>query len=239
MKIDVCSTPALIPYYSVRDKVIVVVDVLRASSVICTGIAQGLEAIIPVSTVQEAQNLKSKGYLVAAERNGMTVEGFDMGNSPTEFLNKYLKDQTLALTTSNGTWALEESINQANPEICIGCFVNASPLLDHLKGQNKDILMLCAGRHGNFSMEDSLFSGYVIQALSDYFQMGSDSALAHKTLYESQSRQLANYIKQAAHPQRLMELGQKSDLDYCLKMDQVNLVPVLKDGHLIAKDSKA
>lgn len=238
MKIDVCLSPAFIPYYSVKDKVIVVVDVLRASSAICTALAQGLEAIIPVSTVQEAQNLKSKGYLVAAERKGMPVEGFDIGNSPTDFLDKSFQGKTLALTTSNGTWAIDEAVNQGNPEICIGCFTNASPLLDYLKHQNKDILMLCAGRHGNFSMEDSLFSGYVVQELGHSFQMDSDSALALKALYESQSDQLGDFIKQAAHPQRLVELGQKSDLDYCLKMDQVDVVPVLKNGHLIAKASE-
>ncbi|MGB1932683.1 MAG: 2-phosphosulfolactate phosphatase, partial [Flavobacteriales bacterium] len=102
--IKVCLTPSLFPIYSDRTSVVVVVDVLRATSAICTALELGVESIIPVSTIEDALDYKDNDeYIIAAERNGKIVRGFDLGNSPTEYSNHSLEGKKMVLTTTNGT----------------------------------------------------------------------------------------------------------------------------------------
>ena len=116
--IDICLTPELIHQYELEDKIVVVVDILRATSCMVTGIAQGVKEIMPVSTLEECVALKGLGYFTAAERNGEKAEGFDMGNSPFEYMNDELKGEKVAVTTTNGTLAIHKSLMA--DEILIG-----------------------------------------------------------------------------------------------------------------------
>src|ERR1700749_1221308 len=103
-EINVCLSPALIPLFEVENYIVVVMDIFRASSSICYGIENGAEAIIPVSRVEECAAFGEKGldYLLAAERDGKVVDGFDFGNSPFSYTAEKVAGKTVVLTTTNG-----------------------------------------------------------------------------------------------------------------------------------------
>ncbi|RMG78867.1 MAG: 2-phosphosulfolactate phosphatase, partial [Bacteroidetes bacterium] len=125
-KIDVALSPLLFQNYFLPDKIVVVTDVLRATSAICTAFEYGAEAIIPVATIEEAQAFKAKGFLVGAERNGEKLPEFDFGNSPFEYMTEKIKGQTIVLTTTNGTKAVKQAQNAH--QLLIGAFTNFTAL---------------------------------------------------------------------------------------------------------------
>lgn len=108
--LSVCLSPALLPGYTLENTIVVVIDIFRASSSICYGISNGAEAIIPVSRIEECVSYKDQGFYLAAERNGIVVEGFEFGNSPFSYTEDKVKGKTIVLTTTNGTKALKDSI---------------------------------------------------------------------------------------------------------------------------------
>lgn len=126
--IKVCLSPSLFPIYSDRKSIVVVVDILRATSAICTALDLGVKSIIPVSTIEDALDLKDcDNHILAAERNGKVVRGFDIGNSPTDYLNKDFQDKKMVLTTTNGTRAI--NIAKRDHQVVIGSFLNIDVLL--------------------------------------------------------------------------------------------------------------
>src|SRR6202046_4305636 len=161
--VDVCLTPALIPLFEVENYIVVVIDIFRATSSICYGIENGAETIIPVAKVEEceAYRLKHPDYLLAAERDGKVVEGFDFGNSPFSYTKEKVAGHTVVLTTTNGTQALH--LSRKAKKIVIGSFLNLTSLCSWLKIQHENILLVCAGWKNNFNLEDTLFAGAVIE----------------------------------------------------------------------------
>ena len=163
--IKVCLTPSLFPIYSDRKSIVVIVDVLRATSAICTALDLGVQSIIPVSTIEEALDFKDKQgrYILAAERNGKIVRGFDLGNSPTEYRKEHLEGRDMVLTTTNGTRAI--NIAKLDHDIVIGSFLNLSVLTNYLINQDNSIIILCAGWKNDFCLEDTLFAGALSETL--------------------------------------------------------------------------
>ena len=159
--LDVCLTPALISLYNVKDYTVVIIDIFRATSSICYGIENGAEAIIPVSEIEECAAFREKGidYLLAAERNGEVVAGFDFGNSPFSYTTEKVAGKTVVLTTTNGTHALH--LSRSAKQVLIGSFLNITSLCNYLKTRQDNILLVCAGWHNNFNLEDTLFAGAV------------------------------------------------------------------------------
>src|ERR1700712_438089 len=153
--LNVCLTPVLIPLYNVEDHVVVIIDIFRATSSICYGIENGAEAIIPVSEVEECEAYRPHGHLLAAERNGEVVTGFDFGNSPFSYTAEKVAGKTIVLTTTNGTQALH--LSRAAKRVVIGSFLNLTALCNWLKTQNDNILLVCAGWEKNFNLEETLF----------------------------------------------------------------------------------
>ncbi|MEQ8573117.1 MAG: 2-phosphosulfolactate phosphatase, partial [Fulvivirga sp.] len=101
--VDVCLSPDLIHLYDVSDKVVVVVDILRATSCMTAGLANGVKSITPFENLEQCQAMKHQGYLIAGERNGQKVDGFDLGNSPFDYMDEKVKGKKVAVTTTNGT----------------------------------------------------------------------------------------------------------------------------------------
>ncbi|MBL4656185.1 MAG: 2-phosphosulfolactate phosphatase, partial [Bacteroidia bacterium] len=138
-KIEVCLSPDLFHLYEdIENKVVVITDILRATSTICSAFNRGAEKVIPVASVEEAQELKNKGLRVAAERNGKTVEGFEFGNSPAQLTNYDLTNETFVITTTNGTKAID--LSKKASQIIIGSFLNLAATCEFLKEKNKDII---------------------------------------------------------------------------------------------------
>ena len=229
--IDVCLSPLLIDAYDLRGTVVVVTDILRATSSITTALAHGVKAIRPVETLAECLNLVQQGYVGAAERGGQKVEGFDLGNSPIDFMQDRLQDVHIAMTTTNGTLAIARC-SHAN-QVIAGSFLNLGPVINYLKNLPYDVLILCAGWKGKVNMEDSLFAGAVLEGLKGVFDLDGDAARTALYLYKKAKRDLFGFLRGSSHVERLMHLGLENDIRFCLEYDKYTIVPVLKQDHLV------
>ena len=230
----VCLTPALLPLYNVEEYIVVVIDIFRATSSICYGIENGAEAIIPVSQVEECSAYREKGldYLLAAERDGKVVDGFDFGNSPFSYTAEKVAGKTIVLTTTNGTQALH--LSRAAKRVVIGSFLNLTALCEWLKTQDENILLVCAGWKNNFNLEDTLFAGAVVEQLKYSGFKLDDAAIAANDLYQTGKADISQYLKKTSHSERLKALGIEKDIEFCLQVDLTTAIPVL-DGERLVK----
>jgi len=232
-KIEVCYSPALFPvYYSNSNCVVVVIDIFRATSAICTAFKHGVKQIIPVASIDEAREYKSNGYIVAAERHGEIVDGFDMGNSPFSYMEPKLKGKQIVLTTTNGTKAIERA--KAADSIIVGSFLNLDAVCNFLIERNKNVVLLCAGWRDRYNLEDSLFAGAVVNQLknSSVFTGLADSSLAADHMYQLAKGSLNEFLKNSSHRKRLTKLNLEKDIEYCLQENIMDLVPVFKGNAL-------
>jgi 2-phosphosulfolactate phosphatase len=232
-QIDVCLSPELYKLCDQDNSIVVVIDILRATSAICTAFEFGVEKVIPVDSVDKAQDYKSKGYLVGAERDGQMLEGFDFGNSPYSYTDPRIKNQTVVITTTNGTRAIELAKN--NHMVVVGAFTNISALCEWLSEQNKDILLLCSGWKGRINLEDSMFAGAVVDRLFEdphFDESYSDAALAARHLFLLAEEDPQVFLRNSSHRQRLSNLNLKEDIKYSLQVDKTDIIPVLRDGVL-------
>lgn len=227
----VCLTPSLIPLYNVEDYIVVIIDIFRATSSICYGIENGAEAIIPVAEVEECEVYRTHGHLLAAERNGEVVSGFDFGNSPFSYTKEKVAGKTVVLTTTNGTQALH--LSRAAKRVVIGSFLNFTSLCDWLKTQNHNILLVCAGWKNNFNLEDTLFAGAVIEQLKDANFKLDDPAIAANDLFQVGKNDISQYLKKTSHSERLKKLGIEKDIEFCLQVDLTTAIPVLEGERLV------
>jgi 2-phosphosulfolactate phosphatase len=230
-KIEVCFTPALLHLYDIHESIVVVIDIFRASSSICYGIDNGAEAIIPVATVDECQAHCDSGFLLAAERNGEVVEGFDFGNSPFSYTTEKVSGKTVVLTTTNGTHALHKAIDAS--VIVMGSFLNLTALTDWLKHQDKDVLLLCAGWKDKFNLEDTTFAGAVVYQLHNEQYKLDDGAIAAEDMYILGKDNLNKYLEKTSHSERLKKLGIEEDIRFCLNVDVCTSIPVLVGEKLV------
>jgi 2-phosphosulfolactate phosphatase len=228
--IDVCLSPDLMHLYKVDDRTVVVVDIFRATSCMTTAFAYGIKSIIPVAKLEDCLAFKSEQCFTAGERDGKKVDGFDLGNSPFEYMQHHLVGKHIAFTTTNGTQAIAKSVGAK--EIIIGSFLNLSAVIHYLRNVENNILVVCAGWKGKFNLEDTLFAGAVVELLSGEVQAECDAPLAAQALYNQSKSNMAEYLKNASHVQRLAKLGVIKDIQFCLNPDQYNVVPVLRDGRL-------
>jgi len=231
--LHVCLSPALLPLYKVDEYIAVIVDIFRATSSICYGIENGAEAIIPVAEVEEclAYRDKEAHYLLAAERNGEVVTGFDFGNSPFSYTKEKVGGKTVVLTTTNGTHALH--LSRSAKKIVIGSFLNLTSLCNWLKTQNENILLVCAGWKNNFNLEDTLFSGAVVDQLKSGDYKTDDAAIAADDLYQLAKSDLNTYLAKTSHSERLKKLGIEADIAFCLNVDITTAIPVLQGQRLV------
>jgi 2-phosphosulfolactate phosphatase len=232
-KLDVCLTPALIPLYNVEEYIGVVIDIFRATSSICYGIENDAEAIIPVAEVDDCAAYREKGfdYLLAAERNGEVVEGFDFGNSPFSYTAEKVAGKIVVLTTTNGTHALH--LSRKAKKIVIGSFLNLTALCNWLKIQQENILLVCAGWKNNFNLEDTLFAGAVIEQLKTSGIVLDDPSIAANDLFQLGKNNIGQYLSKTSHGERLKKLGIEKDIAFCLQIDLTTAIPVLEGEKLI------
>jgi 2-phosphosulfolactate phosphatase len=230
--IEVCLTPALLHLYDFKESIVVVIDIFRATSSICYGIENGAEAIIPVATVEACESYRHSEFLLAAERNGEVVAGFDFGNSPFSYIKDKVHGKTVVLTTTNGTHAI--NVSRGASKIVIGSFFNLGALCDWLKTQPNDVLLLCSGWKDKVNLEDTLFAGGVVHNLMNEDYQLDDSGIAAEDLYRIAKNDLNTYLKKTSHSERLKKLGIEEDIAFCLQVDITTSIPVL-DGERLVK----
>lgn len=225
----------LYPLYAAKETVTVVVDVLRATSAICTAFEHGIARVIPVPDVEDTYFYKDHDdVIVAAERGGEVVEGFSYGNSPFSYMNDEIKGKTLVITTTNGTQAIEAA--KDSQIILVGSFLNFDALTENLRNIDRDVMVLCAGWKNRFNLEDTLFAGAVTENLLEAgfsYATDSDAALASLSLYKSAKYDLFDFLENSSHRNRLERLNLEEDVKYCLSFNKTRCVPYLKGDSLI------
>jgi 2-phosphosulfolactate phosphatase len=231
-RLEVCLSPALLHLYDVKSSIVVIIDVLRATSTICTALYNGAIKIIPVASVEECVNIgKQLEAITAGERDGKIAEGLKHGNSPFEYSRDFIEGKVMVLTTTNGTKLLHMAKDAI--QIVTGSFPNITAVCDYLLSQHQNVMLGCAAWKDRVNLEDTLFAGAVVSRIKEHFDVNCDSAIAAETLYEASKHDLFGSMKNATHFKRLSGFGLEDDIRYCLTPDGANVLPVLKNGELV------
>lgn len=231
-KIEVCLSPELIHLYEFTGKIVVIVDIFRASSTMVTALANGVTSITPFKDLDACRSMQEKGFVIAGERNGKKAEDFELGNSPLPYLNEAFFGKKIAMTTTNGTLAID-SVGKKASKVMIGAFINLNATAAYLKNTQEDLLIYCAGWKGKFNLEDSLYAGALADALEFNYSSDCDSTLAVRKLFQSNRENLKAFLSEASHTKRLQNQNIEKDIDFCLSIDRYNIVAFLENGNII------
>jgi 2-phosphosulfolactate phosphatase len=229
-------SPALLDLYEVKDTIVVVIDVLRATSTIATALNNGASAVVPVDDISKCialgQSLKG---VTAGERDGKIAEGLEYGNSPFEYPPAFIAEKTLVLTTTNGTRLLHMAVNRGASHIITGSFPNLSAVCEYLIEQHQPVLLACSAWKDRVNIEDTLFAGAVIKNVKSHFNINCDASGIAESLYEAAAPDLYGFLKKknATHYQRLSRFGLEKDLKYCLTADVANVLPFYEKEKLV------
>ena len=232
-KLETCFSPALFEPADHVDSIVVIIDILRASSAIVTAFANGAAEIIPVANASEAKDYKSKGYLVAAERDGYVLDFADFGNSPLNFTREKVEGNTIVYSTTNGTGLIE--LASGSYLTLVGSFLNLSAVIRFLIKQERDVLLFCAGWKNKFNLEDTVCAGAMAEKLieSNLYSTICDSTYCALDLWSVARHDLTGYIEKAAQRSRLRDKKLDDCIEYCFTSDITNKIPVMKNGVLV------
>jgi 2-phosphosulfolactate phosphatase len=231
-KIETCFSPSLLHLYDIKQSIVVIIDVFRATSTMAAILHHGAEKIIPVNSVEKCIELgiTIPNSITAGERDGKVAPGLQHGNSPLEYPASFVQGKTVVLTTTNGTRLLA-MCNEAD-EIITGSFLNLGAVCNYLAAQKKDVLLACASWKDRYNLEDSLFAGAVYHEVGQHFEMNCDSTRAAHALYKTAKNDLYSFIQDSSHFLRLSKFGLQYDMEYCCKINEHNVLVRLQDGVL-------
>ncbi len=231
--LEICFSPAIFGAHADKCAVVVIIDILRATSSICTAFANGVREIIPVATVEEAREMKGKGYLLAAERDGYILDFADFGNSPFNFTREKVGGKIVAYSTTNGTGIMKMASDCS--AVVIGSYLNFDALCRWLEEQDRKVIIVCAGWKSRFSLEDAVCAGAIAEKLleSGLFEAACDSVHAATDLWKMAKGDLLGYIEKAAQRSRLRDKGLDDCIGYCHTFNVTDVIPVLRNGKLV------
>jgi 2-phosphosulfolactate phosphatase len=236
LKIDVIFSASEVELSRVKDKTAVVIDVLRATSVMVTALYNGASSVVPVLTPEEAFAYRAKAtnkFILAGERYSEKIDGFDYGNSPLDMRPEIVKDGKLVITTSNGTRAIQNASGAA--DLFVAAFLNAEATINRLKRCN-DVVLICSGTNDCFAMEDTLCAGYLIDLLTADNRLDlSDAALGAFYLYTGVRNNMHAVASQGRHYSLLKHKGLDADLEYCFRKNQLNVVARRYEHFIVAE----
>ena len=227
--IDVCLTHNQLNNYDHIGKVIVVIDVLRATSTINTILYHGAKLVKPVKTLEECKKLKDKNYIIMAERMGKKVEGFDYGNSPTKIERDLFEGKNVGIATSNGTKAIVKT--KGSYITLIGSFMNLSKVVEYLNSNKRDTLLVCSGWKGSTNLEDTLCAGAIIAGLKN-FEYESDTVIITKKLYDQSKDDILSNMKKSSHAKRLSGYDNIKDIVFCSQVNTQEVLPYLDNDDI-------
>ncbi len=231
-------SPALLDLYDVDKSIVVIIDVLRATSTIATALHNGAKAVIPVDSVAECIRIgKQIESITAGERDGKIAEGLEYGNSPFEYPREFIEGKTLVLTTTNGTRLLQMALDKNAKAIITGSYPNVSAVCDFLLDQKQPVILGCAAWKNRVNIEDTLFAGAVINRIGKHFSINCDSSQMAAAMYKDAKKDKFEFMrsKNASHYNRLMGFGLEKDIRYCLTEDAANTTVVYTEGKLLKK----
>ena len=235
--IEVHLTPAELDEIQLKDKNVVVIDVLRSATTIATALQNGAKEIIPVGDIESAVKISGSLFgeviLRGGERNGKMIEGFNLGNSPAEYTEPAVKGKSIIFMTSNGTAAMVKGRYAKN--LVVAGFINLSTVVDFLCTVGQDVLIVCAGKENKFCVEDAVCAGKIVSKLSREFEDSvdiDDGAKAAVALDQTFGKSILKMLKEADHGRYLTEIGFSEDLKLCSQVDSVPVLPLLS-GNII------
>lgn len=235
MKIELSFSPSELDELQLREKNVVVIDVLRSSTTVTTALSNGAREVIPVASVESAVKISGSLFgdvtLRGGERNGKIIQGFNLGNSPLEYTEAVVRNKSIIFCTTNGTVAMVKSRYARN--LAIGGFVNLSKVVQFIQEVNSDFLFICAGRASaisSFSLEDAVCAGMIISRLNEETKQEielTDSSLAAHSLFKAFGRSILKMMKNSEHGQYLSEIGFDEDIKICAAVDSIPALPIL------------
>jgi 2-phosphosulfolactate phosphatase len=244
--LEVLFTPAdfgELPDRDLGDATCVVFDVLRATTSMVTAFVHGAEAIIPVAEISEALAVRARQpeVLLAGERDGVRILAgqtggidFDLGNSPREFTGAKVRGKTIAMTTTNGTRALQACARAGT--VFIGSFLNLDALAARLReSSSRDVLLVCAGTYEQSAYEDILGAGALADAIWPLFAAGghSDAAQVARQIYWEQKDDLVAAMQFSRNGRRLLAMPElREDVPFCLRRDTTRILGMLRNGRI-------
>lgn len=237
MNIEVFLTSSTVSEDDVKDRTVVVIDVLRACSTIATALNNGARSVVPVADMAQAgkiaSNLDQQSYLLGGERDGENIEGYHLGNSPLEYAPSKVSGRTIILNTTNGTVAVAAA--RAAEHLLIGTFLNAGRVVDFVREAGNDVTIICAGWRNRVSLEDTLCAGLMLYRLwgGHEPEVVSDTAHIAFTQYDHDRADLTEALQRCNHAQWLTRRGRGDDVEYCFQLDALPVLPYYQDSRLV------
>lgn len=229
-------SPALLNLYDISTSIVVIIDVLRATSTIAAALHNGAKEIIPVDSVAECIRIgKQIEAITAGERDGKVAEGLQYGNSPFEYPASFISGKTLVLTTTNGTKLLHMALDRGAHEIITGSFANLDVICNYLVKKNKPVLLACAAWKDRVNLEDTLFAGAVIEQIKSHFSINCDASQMAAAMYLEARPDLFEFmkLKEASHYKRLCSFGLEDDIRHCLTANTAPVLPLYSNNKLV------
>ena len=242
MNVEVFLTSSNVTEEDIKGRTVIVIDVLRASSTIATALSNGARSVIAVPDMAQAgkiaSNLDQSSYLLGGERGAEKIEGYHLGNSPLEYTPEVVKGRTIILNTSNGTAAIASA--PSADHLVVGCLLNAKRVVEFVRKAGLDVAIICAGSRNRVSLEDTLCAGLMLHRLWEGEEPGlvSDTAHIAFTQYGNDQHHLQNALRRCNHAQWLASKGFAEDVDYCLRIDALPVLPYYDDNHLVLYKDK-
>ncbi|MBK6910675.1 MAG: 2-phosphosulfolactate phosphatase [bacterium] len=234
MNLRVYPTPREWNEDDVRGCVAIVIDVLRASSTITQALVNGARDIVPVATPAEAGELAVKAgrgdVVLGGERDGKLIEGFDLGNSPFEYSPDRVGGRTIIFASTNGSPSLVRA--KTAEHVLVGSFNNQNAVVTRARDIGLDVVVICSGRNGKFSLEDFVCAGKLVDGLLPGGTIGNDGAHAALDLFKYYRSQISEVVKGSYHGKYLAGLGFEADLEHCARVDIHQIVPALIEGKI-------
>lgn len=236
IEVSVCLSPALLPYYQVESSVVVVVDILRATTTIVTALANGISKVYPVLTVEECLNLKSKitDSISAGERDGKIIPGLDMSNEPLAYVGDKFINKSLILTTTNGTKLIHQAKQLGAKQIIIGAFVNLQSTCNFLLSMGLPVIIACSGWKDLINVEDTFYAGAVVDKLKNNSYSSCDSLMIAQSLFQQYAIKPSELLRKSSHYQRLDHYNKAMDLDFCMDRDLYDIVAIYDREKIIS-----
>jgi len=229
MKLDVLFSPVQADELFFTGKTTVVIDVLRASSTIITALSNGAKEVVPVGTIEFAVKVSGGIFggqtLLGGERNTKKIEGFALGNSPSEYTKEIVAGKTIVFYSTNGSLAIVKAKYSANLFIC--SFNNLRALAKHLQNLGEDVIILCSANNNFLSLEDSVCAGMLINEMfskNEKIDMTDSSKIA-LTLFKSFGKNIIKLLSETDHGKLLINNGYESDLKACAELDSTQVIP--------------
>jgi 2-phosphosulfolactate phosphatase len=237
MKVGLYFTHAGLTENEIAGKTVVVIDVLRACTVVCQAFASGCREVIPVRTVGDAStlaaNLDREVVLLAGERYGHKIEGFDLGNSPFEFTKDIVRDKIIILASTNGSKAMV--LGSSGASCYAASFVNVTAVVDQIKANGIDTAIICSGKESKFSLEDAICGGMILSILGSQADLINDAAEVALTMYETHKSNLIAALRNCDHGRYLASIGFGYDIDFAAGIDTLRILPAWEHGRLVPK----